>query len=81
MWRHQVGARAAFDFREALQQLGTDGASLGFLILGALEAFYDRVRNMNAEKVVVHPARRPGRCQWTDADQEMGLLEIGRAHV
>ena len=71
---HQMRAGAAFDFGKTLQQLGTDCTPLGGLVGSAFEAFDNTVGYVYAEQVIVHPARRFGRPERSDADQEMRLF-------
>src|SRR5690242_7949291 len=70
-----MGAGYAIDLRQLLQQLNADLAAFGALVTRAIEAFDDRLGDVHAEEILVHPARRFGGSQRTDADEEGKPLE------
>ena len=68
--RHHVDARDPGNARQLLDQLDADALALCRRIGRALEPLHERVGNDRAVEVLLHPARRLGRAQRCDADDQ-----------
>src|SRR5262249_15853451 len=68
--RHHVNPRDAGDRRQLLDQLDGDAFALGGGIGSPLQPLDQAVGNDGAVEALLHPARRFGRAQRRDSDQE-----------